>query len=316
MIKNLVFSGCGVKIFLYVGILKYLAEHNLLDKVERLVGCSAGSLILFFVALDYSYSEIYELLLGIKLEDITKMDGDSVLNFFGNFGMCSLEEAERILRIILKAKVGSESITFRDLFNKTNKDLIVVATNIHKYKTVFFSKDQTPDMDVVTAVKMSLCIPIFFNPVKYDDEYYVDGGLTCHYPIEYIDPSEYKITLGVLVLPDYCIFEDCLDNSTSTQDVGNIKQCAKIDTIEEYIFSILGCPVFKQIQQSFKNHNNITLLIINNKNPVDFSLSQSEKLTFVDSGYDKITEFYPSYKEYIEIQETKKEYSTKSTQTD
>lgn len=316
MIKNLVLSGCGVKIFLYVGILKYLTEHNLLDKVERLVGCSAGSLILFFVALDYSYSEIYELLLGIKLEDITNINSDSVLNFFDNFGMCSLEEAERILRIILKAKTGVESITFKELFNNTNKDLIVVATNIHKYKTVFFSKNKTPDMDVVTAVKMSLCIPIFFNPVEYENEYYVDGGITCHYPIEYIDPSEYKITLGVLVLPDYCIFEECLNNNSSTQAVDNIKQCAKIDTIEEYIFSILGCPVFKQIQQSFKEHNNITLLIINNKNPVDFSLSQSEKLTFVNSGYDKITEFYPLYKKYIEKQEKIKEYSSKSTQTD
>ena len=50
MIKNLVLSGCGVKIFLYLGILKYLDEINILKNITRYVGCSAGSLILKIVS--------------------------------------------------------------------------------------------------------------------------------------------------------------------------------------------------------------------------------------------------------------------------
>ena len=51
MIKNLVLSGCGVKIFLYVGILKFLDKNNLVNSINRFVGCSAGALFLFFMSL-------------------------------------------------------------------------------------------------------------------------------------------------------------------------------------------------------------------------------------------------------------------------
>ena len=139
MIKNLVFSGCGVKIFLYLGILKYLDEHSILKNITRYVGCSAGSLILFFISLNYSYNELEELLINIKLDELVNIDTEAVLNLFDNLGMCKLDEAERVLRIILKAKTGKKSITFKELNEFNSKELVIVATNIHKYQTVFFS---------------------------------------------------------------------------------------------------------------------------------------------------------------------------------
>ena len=216
--------------------------------------------------------------------------------------MCGLDNGERILRIILKAKTGKEYLTFKELWNINKKELVIVATNIHRYKTVYFSYKDTPDMDIVTAVLMSLCIPILFNPIKYNDEYYVDGGITCHYPIGYIDKSEYNETLGVIVTPDYCVFKECLSvdvcknvDKKTEESINEIclKQKATIDSIEEYIFSIIGCPMFTQIQDSYKQHSQFTLLIINNKNSIDFEIRTDEKLSLIDIGYNKLSEFYP-----------------------
>lgn len=308
MIRNLVLSGCGVKIFLYLGILKYLDEHNILQNITRYVGCSAGSLILFFVSLKYSCNELEELLINIKLDELVNIDTEAVLNFFDNLGMSNLDHAERILRIVLKAKTGKSSITFEELNKFNDKELVIVATNIHKYQTVYFSYKNNPDMDVVTAVLMSLCIPILFNPIKYKDEYYVDGGITCHYPIEYIPESELLETFGVIVTPDYCILKDCVDNDEMLC-LTNFKQNASINSIEDYIFSILGCPLFRQIQDSYKKHSKNTLLILNNKNPVDFDLPKEEKKHFVELGYEKITEFFPKFKKYLEETKPKNQES-------
>lgn len=318
MIKNLVLSGCGVKIFLYLGILKYLDEHDILKNITRYVGCSAGSLILFFIALNYSYNELEELLINIKLDELVNIDTEAVLNFFDNLGMCKLDEAERVLRIILKAKTGKKSITFRELNEFNNRELVIVATNIHKYQTVFFSYESNPEMDVVTAVLMSLCIPIMFNPIMYKDEYYVDGGIICHYPIEYIPESELHETFGVIVTPDYCILKDCVD-SDDLVCLSNVKQNACINSIEDYIFTILGCPIFKQIQESYKKYSKNTLLILNNKNPVDFDLPKEEKKHFVKLGYEKITDFFPKFEKYLnkkKLESRNNKFKSIGTQTD
>ena len=44
-IKNLVFSGGGVKIFIFAGCLKYMYENNLIDNLEAICGTSTGSII-------------------------------------------------------------------------------------------------------------------------------------------------------------------------------------------------------------------------------------------------------------------------------
>ena len=283
-IKNLVFSGSGSKIFIYIGVIKYLLETDKLKEITTFVGTSGGSIIALFLVLDYEYDSILDLFIKINLDYLKKMDSVDVLNFFDSYGIHDLTECERILRIILNAKVGHHNISFKELYEITNKKLVVCATNIHKYKTVFFSHINYPDMDVIKAITMSICIPFFFKPITYENELYVDGSITCHYPIEYFkDPEELVYTLGILIVPDYYI---CQDDELGT--TFNCIKKAKIDTIEDYIFTVLGCPIFKTIQDVYNKYKQNTVLIINNFNGFNFDISEDEKMKFLDEGY-KIT---------------------------
>ena len=189
-IKNLVFSGSGSKIYIYLGVIKYLLEQDKLKDVTNYVGTSGGTLIVLLLVLDYKYDSILDLFMKINLETLKKIDSADVLNFFDNYGINDLNECDRIFRIILNAKLGKRTITFKELYEITNKNLVICATNIHKYKTVFFSHTDYPDMDVIKAITMSICIPFFFKPIKYENEFYVDGSITCHYPIEYFKEPE------------------------------------------------------------------------------------------------------------------------------
>ena len=281
-IKNLVFSGSGSKIFIYLGVIKYLLENNKMRDISTIVGTSGGSIIALLLILDYKYESILELFIGINLEILNKIDSIDILNVFDSYGIRDSTECERILRIILNAKVGKRNITFKELYDITKKKLVICATNIHKYKTIFFSYNNYPDMDVIKAITMSICIPLFFKPILYKDEFYVDGSITCHYPIEYFtDTKELKNTLGILILPDYYL---CQDDTLNTS-LNCIKK-AKIDNFEDYIFTVLGCPIFKTIQDIYNKYKQITILIINNFNGLNFDISNSDKMEFLEEGYN------------------------------
>ena len=59
-IENLVFSGGGIKIFIFTGCLKYLYENNLINNLKSVCGTSTGSIISTALCLGYNFSEISE----------------------------------------------------------------------------------------------------------------------------------------------------------------------------------------------------------------------------------------------------------------
>ena len=56
--KNLVLRGGGTKIFCFLGVIKALEEHGILDKGRHFTGSSAGSIMAAFYCLGYNVDEI------------------------------------------------------------------------------------------------------------------------------------------------------------------------------------------------------------------------------------------------------------------
>jgi hypothetical protein len=48
-------------------------------------------------------------------------------------------------------------------------------------------------MKVVEAVRISMSVPIFFRPYRFDGDLYIDGGTTNGYPIAFITTDMYKL---------------------------------------------------------------------------------------------------------------------------
>ena len=115
-------------------------------------------------------------------------------------GLSTGSNIENLLEAILMKTRLSENgrITFAELKKKVSeaagadKDLVVVAYSTAYGRTVFFSAETTPNMDVVKAIRASMAIPFVYTPVYGDgeggdDDCFVDGGTTYNYPIEYFD---------------------------------------------------------------------------------------------------------------------------------
>ena len=128
MIKNIVFSGGGIKLYSFIGCIKVLEEKDLLQNIDTMIGTSAGSIIATLLCLGFNATEIEELLLRIDTNSLKTFDTNNILNFFNNYGIDDGKNIRRIISILFKVKFKKDTITFKELYEITNKKLIICTT--------------------------------------------------------------------------------------------------------------------------------------------------------------------------------------------
>ena len=271
MIKNLVFSGAGIKLYCFIGFIKYLEEQDLLKNINAVIGTSAGSIIAACICSNFTIEEIEQLLLKLNINKLRNVDSESIINFFNNYGLDDASEFTRVFKIILKKKTDNENITFKELYELTQKKLIITATNLNKMEIEFFDYIITPDCHVIDALIMAISIPLMFKPIKYNDQYYVDGGLTDNYPITYFE-SKRKETLGMIVS----------SNALNTYT---------IDNIEDYLVGLCMASFNKLIKTTINNFKKNTIVVYDNTNFIDFTISDESKLKLLELGYEHTKDF-------------------------
>ena len=86
---------------------------------------------------------------------------------------------------------------FKNKTIKFNKKLIGVTYNLTFDKMELLSVDDTPDLNCIEAAKMTSNLPFLFEKCKYNDNYYLDGGIINNFPIDLAKNIGNKI-LGVV----------------------------------------------------------------------------------------------------------------------
>lgn len=90
----------------------------------------------------------------------------------------------------------SETITFRQLFKKTQKHLVIVAFSLCKLKPRYFSYLETPDVNVKQALLASIAVPTILPPVVIGSDILVDGGLGINFPFSvFPEPKTFGVWL-------------------------------------------------------------------------------------------------------------------------
>jgi len=274
-ITNIVFSGACTKIFLFIGFLKYINEHYpyILDSLINYCGTSSGSLIASGLALGFSIEEMEELLIKLDFTQFKDIDSDSILTFFDNCGLDNCGQFEKLFRIMIKKKVGDENINFNDLYLKTKKNLIIVATNLNKRQASYFSHVNTPYVKVVDAIIASISLPILYYPKKIDGELYLDGGITKHFPIDYFKDSKDE-TIGALVM--------------SNDSYNDLKDFSQI------IYSVVFCGIENQCKEIIKEYQKYKNIVImdNEINSTDFAINKETKIKTINDGYSQTEIFF------------------------
>lgn len=200
-----VFEGGGVKGIGLVGAVSVLEGSGY--EFENLAGTSAGAIVAALLAAGYTAKEIKE---ELKKLDYNNFKDEGLLDKLGvlgkglsigfEFGIYEGDYFEDWIDGLLQAKGKS---TFGDLKTDYKEDQYL-------YKVQFIAADITerrllilpgalkklgynPDsFSISRAVRMSMSIPVFFEPVRLQDasgrtHIIVDGGLLSNFPIWLLD---------------------------------------------------------------------------------------------------------------------------------
>lgn len=196
---TLCLSSGGMNGISFIGVLDYLIEEKIIDlnNIKNFVGTSIGSMILYLIIIGYTIKEINNII--IKLNFSNLQTETNIEHLLKDFGINNGSKVLCVLKFFLNKKLNIDDMTFNELYIKYKKNFIVIATNFSKGVESKFDYKNTPDMSIITAVRISSSIPIIFTPVLYNNEYYVDGALTNMFPLDHCNQ---ETTIGINI--SYC----------------------------------------------------------------------------------------------------------------
>jgi predicted acylesterase/phospholipase RssA len=265
MVKNLVLSGGSMKGLAYIGMIKCIEEYDIVKKIDNFVGTSIGACVCFCLMIGFTYEELYDVFINLDINKARNINVDNILNFGTTYGVDNGEKIVKILKVFLKKKLQVNSITFSELYEKTQKNITIIGSCLNTTSVDYFNLKNNPNMDVIDALRISISIPLFFTPVIYENKYYVDGALTNNYPID-ICVNNNKETLGVV-----------LTSNTYTY--------TEINSIDNYLISIINTNFVHQDKEKIKKYQDITIDLEIECNSFDFSLSTEIKKDIINQGY-------------------------------
>lgn len=187
-IDTIIFSGGGVYGVLYPSLIKFLEDTGIYNDIKTVVGVSVGSIMALFIALGYSYSDIYKMVFEeIDLAKVLEINADNILNILDSLGINKGEYVEETIKNIISRRGLSPYITFKDLAeSKIGPVLNIGFTRNFNNDFVMANPDTHPDMPVWLAIRASISIPLILTPVfDYESrDILYDGGVLNNTPIK------------------------------------------------------------------------------------------------------------------------------------
>lgn len=274
MFTSIVVSGGAVKVLSTIGCIQYLEENNMISNIMNFVGTSAGSILCFFLILQYKAAEIAQFLNeNLNDETINTFDMDNVFNVFTNFGISDGSNLVILLERILYKKLKLKDISFLELTKLLGKNLVVCVSNLTKECKEFFCVDSQPNMSVINAIRASCAIPFLFNPVTIDNQLYVDGAIYNNFPVDYFKENRLKDILCINIIQKNC----------------------KVNTdIVSYFMYIIYSLINKVNNKNYEdNDKNVVTIDLEDSKWFSFSnmkiqVSKEEIDTYINSGYNII----------------------------
>ena len=270
MIDTLILSGGGPSGVAYAGILKALTDYNILkrDELNEIITTSVGIVFAILYLLDYNILQIEKIVLEADITKMLNMDDLEIDNLLVKFGLFSNQQIGDSISSFIRHKTQKNDLTLKELYDLSSIMLTVKVYNVDKGKTEYFDYKNTPDIGLVKLSMMTTAIPYLFQPVEFENELYVDGGLKGHFPIEECRSKHYlglNVRGGTISRSNFGILND-LPILKFTMDLMNDRD-NNIDPDDNKIFTY---------------HINGGL---------NFSLDMYQRKKMIEKGYNETIEY-------------------------
>lgn len=198
---SMVIAGGAMKVIAVIGIIKLLEEKDTLKNIKNLIGTSGGAIMCLLLALEYKSDDIKELLLkALKNEKLTNIDPDGIFSILETYGLIDGDSLEEYLDTLIYKKYKIKGMTFIDLAKMSGNNLVICVSNLTKEQHEYMCVDNTPNMSIAKAIRISCSIPILYSPVIINDNIYLDGGVYNNFPIDYFKDHKLRDILGINIV--------------------------------------------------------------------------------------------------------------------
>ena len=196
--RRLIFSGGGIRVISYLGVIEVLEEKGLLKHVKEFCGVSAGALVCLMLALEYKLHIIKNLCFQYDFSEVRSVEPEDTLEFLENYGIDTGEKLQLLIEKILKHKGHKPLVTFAELAASGAKSIRMWASDIQNMRPIEFSAAKTPDISVSFALRASMAVPFYFIPLRHPETnaLLVDGAIFDNYPISHLTDLEAEDSLG------------------------------------------------------------------------------------------------------------------------
>jgi len=193
-IKHLVLSGGGPILIQILGALEKLEQDGFLElaAIESIYGTSAGAIVGVLLSLHYDWETINDYIIKRPWNDVFVIKVENVLDAYTKKGIFDIRTVEKCFKPLLDAKDISTNINLLEFYNMTKVELHLYAFDINEYKVEDVSYLTHPNLSLLTAIQMTCAIPVLMKPVCIDNKCFIDGGISCNYPLTYAIESGKK----------------------------------------------------------------------------------------------------------------------------
>jgi len=261
MIKHLVLSG-GLYYGLHeLGALHCLIKNDYLsiDNIEKIYGSSVGAVIGALLCLKLDWDIIFNYFINRPWNNIMSFDTNRFIDLYSEKGLFGEDLYHEVFDILLKYKNISPNITLKEFYEFSNIELNMFSLELNSFTFKRISYKTHPDMELITALHCTSAFPILFQPGKYINKYYVDGGLMNNYPLSFCveDVKDKNEILG--------IYLNTYEKKEFEYDVNIVKYC-------HYLISNLIKLTRKKEKMTIKNQ----LIIPRKQSTIRHGLSSIE----------------------------------------
>jgi predicted acylesterase/phospholipase RssA len=205
IIENIVISGGGPAGFAFYGALKQLCLNNLLQRenIKHVFATSAGSMISTMFALNYEWEELDTYLINRPWEKIFKIQLSDVFAAYQQRGLFTVDIFHHIFDPLLLGKGLEPTITLKEFYDYSGIHLHFISTKLRFMNIEVFDHISHPEWQLCDVIYCSCCVPVFFQPFYYENDFYCDGGFISNYPIDIClqDNNDPLKSIGIRLSP-------------------------------------------------------------------------------------------------------------------
>ena len=267
---TLVLAGGSAKSIVSLGALQYLYDNYLMRDIKYYIGTSSGAMICYLLIIGYTPIEIIVYICTHQL--LEKMQNFNVFGMVQGRGACSFNVLQEQLEKMTILKIGYLP-TLKDIKTNFNKELICTTYNLTESKTVFLNHDNHPNLPCITALRMTSNLPLIFENYKYGNSFYIDGGVSDNFAIDYGDLVGNKI-LGINLVQEIKDFEP---------DMNTL----------EFIYKVMFIPIQQSIVHKISKVSDKCKIIQLRYDKIkffDFNIRSQMKMEMFSSGYQQMSE--------------------------